>query len=91
MWQSQLPKEARLPSVIPAQPVLSAAEGAGIHSPSDNSTFSQREDRFRLPHFTTGALVLHLIRTSFCSALKNKQLFPFSTSFISGHLARSPP
>jgi hypothetical protein len=91
IWQSQLPKEARLPSVIPAQLVPSEVEGAGIHSPSDRSTFSQREDRFRPPHFTTGVLVLHLIRTSFCSALKNKQLFPFSTSFISGHLARSPP
>jgi hypothetical protein len=52
---------------------------------------AQNKYKFRLPHLTTGMLVLHLIRTSFCSALKNKQLFPFSTSFIFGHLARSPP
>jgi len=52
---------------------------------------AQNKCKFRLPHFTTGMLVLHLIRTNFCPALKNKQLFPFSTSFIFGHLARSPP
>jgi len=65
--------------------------GSNLTLPPNGLVSAQNKYKFRLPHFTTGVLVLHLIRTSFCSALKNKQLFPFSTSFISGHLARSPP
>jgi hypothetical protein len=65
--------------------------GSNLTLPPNGLVSAQNKYKFRLPHFTTGALVLHLIRTSFCSALKNKQLFPFSTSFIFGHLARSPP
>lgn len=65
--------------------------GSNLTLPPNGLVSAQNKYKFRLPHFTTGAIVLHLIRTSFCSALKNKQLFPFSTSFIFGHLARSPP
>jgi hypothetical protein len=65
--------------------------GSNLTLPPNGSVSAQNKYKFQPPHFTTGVLVLHLIRTSFCSALKNKQLFPFSTSFISGHLARSPP
>jgi len=83
MWQSQLPKEARLPSVIPAQ--------AGIQLSPDRSTFSQREDRFQLPQYATTPPALHLIQTNFCSAVRAEQILPFSPAFIFSRLARGPP
>ena len=81
-WQSQLPKEPRLPSVIPAQ--------AGIQLPSDRSTFSQRKDRFQptqfaiLPQFS-------LIQTNFCSAARTEQILSFSPAFIFAQRPRGPP
>ena len=61
-----------------------------ISSPSDRSTFSQREDRFRLPQ---SAILpqFSLIQTICCSALKTEQTVPFSPAFIFARLARGPP
>jgi hypothetical protein len=62
-----------------------------ISSPSDRSTFSQREDRFRLPQFATAPPALRLIQTNFCSAVTAEQILPFSPAFIFSRLARGPP
>jgi hypothetical protein len=57
------------------------------------SESAQSKHSFRLPQFALVTPLLHLIRIPMNrdSALKNKQLFPFSTSFTLVHLARSPP
>jgi hypothetical protein len=61
-----------------------------ISSPSDRSTFSQREDRFRLPQ---SAILpqFSLIQTNFCSAVRTEQIVSFSPAFIFARLARGPP
>jgi len=82
-WQSQLPKEPRLPFVIPAQ--------AGIQLPSDRSTLSQCEDRFRLPQLAINLFIPHSIRPYNCLASGAKQILPNFPAFLSLRLARGPP
>lgn len=61
-----------------------------ISSPSDRSTFSQREDRFRLPQFAI-APQFSLIQTIYCSVPRAEQAVPFSPAFVFARRPRGPP